>query len=245
MFIVFAKLSRIHKQALGIRFTCPIALRCKPYVIVERCTSNHSHYDTLKVPHNATKAEIKAAYKAQVAVTHPDVNPHEKKESHGEFCALQEAFTVLSNEAARKEYDNALKQSKETTGHSNNSNVTSQQTSNFNEGWNLFERLVKRWKNQPKDEQEKTKTENSYNFHKSYNDTRENIKEDVEYTTNPQHRDTKRYKAKTLSQQALVRPLMCMFFMLYAMQMVIVRVFLSDNEELKDRFFDVHDIKKS
>ena len=65
-------------------------------------------YKVLGVKRNATKDEIRSAYKKLAAKKHPDrfagTDQFEKAEE--EFKAITEAYTVLSNPAKRREHDN-------------------------------------------------------------------------------------------------------------------------------------------
>lgn len=61
-----------------------------------------SHYDTLGVSRNATKAEIKAAFRRLSLETHPDVAQGGNVER---FKQLNEAHRVLSNASERRIYD--------------------------------------------------------------------------------------------------------------------------------------------
>ena len=62
------------------------------------------YYEVLGVSKNATEQEIKSAYRKKAKELHPDVN---KDDLHAEekFKALQEAYSVLSNEEKRRKYD--------------------------------------------------------------------------------------------------------------------------------------------
>lgn len=62
------------------------------------------YYNTLGVPRNATKEEIKKAYRKLARKYHPDLNPG-NKEAEQKFKEIQEANEVLSNEEKRKNYD--------------------------------------------------------------------------------------------------------------------------------------------
>jgi DnaJ-class molecular chaperone len=62
------------------------------------------YYDILGVNHNATKAQLKKAYRKLARTCHPDVNPG-SAEAEARFKAIQEAYTVLSNPQKRQIYD--------------------------------------------------------------------------------------------------------------------------------------------
>lgn len=62
-----------------------------------------SYYDVLGVKHDATQDDIKKAFRKLAAKYHPDAGGDEKK-----FKELSEAYTTLSDEKKRKEYDQSL-----------------------------------------------------------------------------------------------------------------------------------------
>lgn len=67
----------------------------------ERCL-----YQTLGLPRNATKAEVKAAYRRLARQHHPDARPSGGGSSGSEaFQAISQAFEVLSDDVRRLAYD--------------------------------------------------------------------------------------------------------------------------------------------
>lgn len=61
-------------------------------------------YEVLGVSPNASKDEIKKAYRKLARKYHPDVNPGDS-EAEAKFKEIGEAYEILSNEEKRKEYD--------------------------------------------------------------------------------------------------------------------------------------------
>lgn len=66
-----------------------------------------NYYDILGVSKTATQDEIKKAYRKIAVKYHPDKNPG-NKEAEEKFKEAAEAYSVLSDENKRKEYDNPM-----------------------------------------------------------------------------------------------------------------------------------------
>ena len=64
------------------------------------------YYKSLGVTKTATAAEIKKSYRKLARELHPDKNPG-NAESERRFKEVSEAYDVLSDDAKRKEYDEA------------------------------------------------------------------------------------------------------------------------------------------
>ena len=64
-----------------------------------------NYYDILGVTHAATQAEIKQSFRNLALRYHPDKNKN-SEESKQKFVQIVEAYEVLSDEHARKNYDN-------------------------------------------------------------------------------------------------------------------------------------------
>lgn len=65
--------------------------------------AGRSYYDVLGVKRDATQDEIKKAFRKLAAKYHPDAGGDEKK-----FAEVSEAYTTLSDEKKRREYDQML-----------------------------------------------------------------------------------------------------------------------------------------
>src|SRR5437868_8629135 len=64
------------------------------------------YYKSLGVPKDAGQADIKKAYRKLARTYHPDANKGDAA-SEERFKEISEAYDVLSDEAKRKEYDEA------------------------------------------------------------------------------------------------------------------------------------------
>lgn len=62
-----------------------------------------NHYDALGVAHTASPEVVKAAYRAQIRAVHPDLGGTEQQSQR-----INDAYRVLSDPAARAEYDRSL-----------------------------------------------------------------------------------------------------------------------------------------
>ncbi|MCK4836091.1 MAG: DnaJ domain-containing protein, partial [Candidatus Aminicenantes bacterium] len=62
------------------------------------------YYKVLEVGKNASKGEIKKAYRKLAMKYHPDKNK-DNKEAEEKFKEISEAYAVLSNDEKRKQYD--------------------------------------------------------------------------------------------------------------------------------------------
>jgi DnaJ-class molecular chaperone len=64
------------------------------------------YYSILEINKNATKDEIKSAYKKLALKYHPDKNQHNKDFNENKFKEISEAYEVLSDEQKKFNYDN-------------------------------------------------------------------------------------------------------------------------------------------
>jgi molecular chaperone DnaJ len=65
--------------------------------------SKRDYYDILSVPRNASKDDIKDAYRKLALQYHPDRN--KSKDAEGRFKEISEAYAVLSDDEKRRQYD--------------------------------------------------------------------------------------------------------------------------------------------
>jgi len=63
------------------------------------------YYQILGVPRNATKEQIKKAYRKMAMQYHPDRNPGKEKWANEKFKEINEAFGVLGDPEKRGQYD--------------------------------------------------------------------------------------------------------------------------------------------
>jgi molecular chaperone DnaJ len=67
--------------------------------------TKRDYYDILGLKKDATKADIKSAYRKSALKWHPDKNPDNKQEAEKKFKEINEAYQVLSDDQKRKTYD--------------------------------------------------------------------------------------------------------------------------------------------
>ena len=75
--------------------------------------TNIDYYGILEVHPRASKEVIKKAYQTLAKKYHPDISPLNKNEALKKMTLLNEAFSVLSDDKLRAEYDNLFKQQTE------------------------------------------------------------------------------------------------------------------------------------
>ena len=63
------------------------------------------YYDILGVSKSANADEIKRAYRKLAKKYHPDANPDNKEEAEAKFKEVNEAYSVLSDDSKRAQYD--------------------------------------------------------------------------------------------------------------------------------------------
>jgi len=68
--------------------------------------NKRNYYDVLEVSKNATKSEIKSAYRKLAQIHHPDQNPDNIREAELKFNEIKEAYEILSDPDKKATYDN-------------------------------------------------------------------------------------------------------------------------------------------
>ena len=66
-------------------------------------------YEVLGINPSATDQEIKHAYRRHAMQWHPDRNPNNKEEAERRFKEISYAYSILSDPAKRRKYDDALR----------------------------------------------------------------------------------------------------------------------------------------
>lgn len=82
-----------------------------------------THYEVLGISDRATLKEIRAAFVTRSKEVHPDHNPTDPLNKE-RFIEVNEAYSVLSKHASKREYDFHLDQSRIYTEHVNESSST-------------------------------------------------------------------------------------------------------------------------
>jgi len=82
--------------------------------------TNKDYYKTLGVDKKATPQQIKKAYRKLAMKWHPDKNPDDKENAEAKFKEIGEAYSVLSDEQKRKNYDQFGSDKPQNAGFSNN-----------------------------------------------------------------------------------------------------------------------------
>ncbi|MFP3871421.1 MAG: molecular chaperone DnaJ [Candidatus Natronoplasma sp.] len=67
--------------------------------------NGEDYYDILGVDRDASKEEIKKAYRKKAKKYHPDKNPDNTEEAREKFKKISEAYEVLADDEKRKRYD--------------------------------------------------------------------------------------------------------------------------------------------
>lgn len=91
-----AELDDIKRAVGGVSASSPVG--------GERKVVDHEYYDVLKVPTNATTAQIRKSYYKLAMDCHPDKNPDDPG-ANEKFQIIGEAYQVLGDETRRQQYD--------------------------------------------------------------------------------------------------------------------------------------------
>jgi curved DNA-binding protein CbpA len=81
---------------------------CSPFHSETRITMS-TYYDILGVDPTADAKTIRQAYLKLSLKHHPDKNPNDKEAAKAKFCAIGQAYEVLSNPTERSNYDRELR----------------------------------------------------------------------------------------------------------------------------------------
>ena len=68
-------------------------------------SNKRDYYDVVGVSKSANDKEIKKAYRKKAMLLHPDKYKGPKEEAEEKFKELNEAYSVLSDEKKRQQYD--------------------------------------------------------------------------------------------------------------------------------------------
>ncbi|VDI24589.1 DnaJ homolog subfamily C member 4 [Mytilus galloprovincialis] len=79
----------------------------KKDMLIVHVVMHLTHYEILGVKPDASKDEIKKAYKKRSLELHPDVNQDDPK-THDKFVELKDAYGTLLKEDSREQYDKDL-----------------------------------------------------------------------------------------------------------------------------------------
>ena len=78
--------------------------------------TSSTHYDTLRIPRQATKADIQRAYKVAALREYPDKNPQRITEATERFKVINAAYEVLFDDTKGAKYDASLPRLKANMG---------------------------------------------------------------------------------------------------------------------------------
>ncbi|XP_042887504.1 dnaJ homolog subfamily C member 25 homolog [Penaeus japonicus] len=87
-----------------------IALQPSSAYVEDYYCGEHNCYDLLELTRDATKQEIKRAFRSVASKTHPDrfKDPEEKRVAEERFQLLATAYDILRDDEAREDYDYML-----------------------------------------------------------------------------------------------------------------------------------------
>ena len=71
--------------------------------------TEQTHYETLRVPEAASRAEIRSSFRRLVKIYHPDKNPKRTEWAETRMREVLEAYRGVSDEQHRLAYDRGLR----------------------------------------------------------------------------------------------------------------------------------------
>lgn len=97
-----------------------------------------NYYEVMEVSEKASKGVIEKAYKALAKKYHPDLNHNNPKEAEAKMKELNEAFSVLTDDAKRENFDRILNKKRELEMRKNSYTVNQQSTPTSGQTTNQF-----------------------------------------------------------------------------------------------------------
>ncbi|CAK9817229.1 DnaJ homolog subfamily C member 4 [Anthophora plagiata] len=131
-----AQISRVYKYEI------PILIRVLSRHNNQR--REHTYYEVLRIPTNATQKEIRDAYIKMSKDLHPD---NSRKGNHADFVKINEAYNVLSKAKTRHYYDMDLKYNS-----NNNSSSSFSENNGYHNAfkqWEIYEMYYEQNKKSP------------------------------------------------------------------------------------------------
>jgi len=99
------------------RSSCLHRAGCTQRAFSSSTRRHRSHYDTLSIPRNASRAQIKSAFYKLSKELHPDRRPDDPLAKE-KFTKISEAYSILGSDRQRRIYDRSLDQPSQQSHHS-------------------------------------------------------------------------------------------------------------------------------